>query len=350
MPVLVAPLLLLMKAAATLAAPLTPHTSFFARPEVEAWFAGDLIGGRPLTELWCASTIGALAVWTQYRTALLVTRHRVALLTALLFAFATSEWSIASRNLFPHGLTILLLSGAIYFILRAGSTPRPWVWAGLLLALAVTVRPSNAISFAVLAVYAVRSGRWRHLWLGALTLVVFGGYYLIVHHTLVPLYVKVALLPYPWFAGAAMHLFSPSRGLLIFTPLVLVSGFGAIVALRRGWCAPLPAYLVAIVALHAILIFSAWPGHGYGPRFFADVTPIFAFFWIPAIEWWREQARRPVWAAVAFCGLAAWSIFVHARGGTSVAANQWSALPRNVDEARWRVWDYSDPQFLRGLK
>jgi hypothetical protein len=348
-----------MKAAAALAAPLTPHTSFFARPEIEAWFAGDLIGGRPLTELWCASTIGALAVWTQYRVALLVTRHSVALLTALLFAFATSEWSIASRNLFPHGLTILLLSGSIYFILRAGSTPRLWVWAGLLLALAVTVRPSNVISLVVLLMLPWRGLSACHAPIhrgilralpAAAVLLAYAAYYLIVHHSLIPLYVKVALLPYPWFGGAAMHLFSPSRGLLIFTPLVLVSGFGAIVALRRSWCAPLPAYLIAIVALHAILIFGAWPGHGYGPRFFADVTPIFAFFWIPAIEWWREQARRPVWAVAAFCGLAVWSIFVHARGGTSVAANQWSALPRNVDVARWRVWDYSDPQFLRGLK
>jgi hypothetical protein len=41
---------------------------------------------------------------------------------------------------------------------------------------------------------------------------------------------------------------------------------------------------------------------------------------------------------------------VHARGATSIAANQWSALPSSVDDARWRVWDWSDPQFLRGLK
>ena len=352
-PVLVTPLLLLMKAVAALAAPLTPHTGFFARPEVAAWFAGDFIGGRPLTELWCASTIGALAVWTQYRVALLVTRRSVALIVALLFAFGTSEWSIASRNLFPHGLTTLLLSGAIYFILRARAASRLSVWAGLLLALAVTVRPSNVISFVVLMLFLWRGpsgSKTRATIPAAAVLAAYAAYYLIVHHSLIPLYVKVALLPYPWFAGAAMHLFSPSRGLLIFTPLVLVSGFGAIVALRRGWCAPLSGYLIAIVALHSILIFGAWPGHGYGPRFFADLTHIFAFFWIPAIEWWREQAPRPVWAAAAFCVLAAWSVFVHARGGASIAANQWSALPINVDRARWRVWDYSDPQFLRGLK
>jgi glucokinase len=34
---------------------------------------------------------------------------------------------------------------------------------------------------------------------------------------------------------------------------------------------------------------------------------------------------------------------------TSIAANQWSATP-NVDKAKWRVWDWSDPPFLRGLQ
>jgi hypothetical protein len=58
---------------------------------------------------------------------------------------------------------------------------------------------------------------------------------------------------------------------------------------------------------------------------------------------------RRVIAAV-FLALAGWGVFVHVHGATSIAANQWSAVPVNVDEARWRVWDWSDPQFLRGLR
>jgi hypothetical protein len=48
--------------------------------------------------------------------------------------------------------------------------------------------------------------------------------------------------------------------------------------------------------------------------------------------------------------LAGWGVFVHGHGATSIAANQWSALPVNVDTARGRVWEWSDAQFLRGLK
>ena len=351
---LVVPLLAAMKAATAIAGPLVPHTGIFARHQVAAFFRGDLLAGRPLAELWCASTIGALAVLVHYRAALLFLSGRAALSLALLFAFGTSQWSVASRNLFPQGLTVLLLGAALYLLLRAREDPRAFGWAGFVLALAFTVRPSNAIWCAAIALYvAIHERRHfgRFVLFAAPVAAVFFGYYLFVRHALIPLYVRTAINPYPAWAGAAMHLFSPSRGLFVFTPIVLAASFGAAVAWRRRWCFPLAPYLMAIAVAHTVLIAHAWPGHGYGPRFFADLTPLFMLFLIPAIEWWRDErgaARRPL--AIAFLALAAWGVFVHARGATSIAANQWSALPQNVDTARWRVWDWSDPQFLRGLK
>lgn len=114
---------------------------------------------------------------------------------------------------------------------------------------------------------------------------------------------------------------------------------------------PLPAYLAAIVVLHAFLVMTIWPGHCYGPRYFADITHLLMFFLIPAILWWQHSAGRTRTAlAIAFVVTAEWGILVHGHGATSIAANQWSALPANVDLARWRVWDWKDPQFLRGLR
>jgi len=72
---------------------------------------------------------------------------------------------------------------------------------------------------------------------------------------------------------------------------------------------------------------------------------------MPAILWWQGSAS-PLRGTLAgsFLVLAAWGAFVHVHGATSIAANQWSALPVNVDEARGRVWDWRDAQFLRGLR
>jgi hypothetical protein len=343
-----------MKIAVAVAGPLVPRTGpLFSQPMVAAFFSGDFVAGRPLVELWCAATFGAIAVWLQYRIASRFLPRRQAVWLALLFAFGTSELSIASRNLFPHGLTVLLLSAALYLALAAREEPRRIRFAGLALALAFTVRPSNAISAAVFTVYvAVYYRRYLLSFVGwALpAAVAFFTYYLVVKHSLIPLYLGFQSRC-PALAGLAMHLFSPSRGLLIFTPVFLFSVAGIMPAWRSRWCWPLTPYLAAIIVLHTVLIATFWPGHCYGPRYFADMTHLLVLFLIPAILYWREM-RRPARTVAAglFLLLAAWGVFTHGRGATSVAANQWSALPVSVDEAKWRVWDWSDPQFLRGLR
>jgi MFS superfamily sulfate permease-like transporter len=147
-----------------------------------------------------------------------------------------------------------------------------------------------------------------------------------------------------------MNLFSPSRGLLVFTPVFLFSIAGMVLAWRWRWCFPLAPYLIAILLAHSVIIAPYWPGHCYGPRYFSDMSHLFVFFLIPAILYWpKMQGHARTAAASLFLLLAVWGVFVHARGATSVAANEWSAQPVSVDDAPWRVWDWSDPQFLRGL-
>ena len=352
---LAAPLVAGLELAEAAAGPLVPRSGpLFSRPEVQAFFSGDLLRGRALTELACASFIGALTVWVIFRIGCLYLPRWRAVGLALLFAFGTSQWSVASRNLMPHGFTLLLLSGALYFFLQAQSaTPRLWI-AGALLALAFTVRPSNAISCMVLGLYTTVHLR-RHLpafLAGALPVAIgFFAYQVWVRDAWIPGYVRTALTPMPAGEGALMHLFSPSRGLLVYTPVVLLSMWGAWLAWRRNWCRPLTRWLAAIPLLHFALICAAWPGHGYGPRFTTDMMHLAVFFLIPAQLWWQTAAGAARGAlAAGFVVLALWGVWVHGRGAASLPANQWSALPQNVDTARWRVWDWRDPQFLRGLR
>ncbi len=353
--ILALPLIAVLKVLAAVVGPWVPRAGpVFSQPPVSAFFSGNFVAGHSLAELWCASTFGAITVWLQYRIAKLFLPARQALWLALLFAFGTSEWSLASRNLFQHGLSVLLLSAALYLVLLARDSPALLPYAAIPLALAFTVRPSSAISAVVLTVYvAVHYRRYlvRFILCAAPVAAAFFGYQLTVRHSFIPFYVTEHRTLYPEALGMALNLISPNRGLLIFTPVFVVSIAGMVIACRRRWCFPLVPYLIAILCLHTAVIAPIWPGHCFGPRYYSDMGHLFLLFLIPAIlEWRKMQGPARTAAACVFLALAAFGVFVHARGATSWAANQWSMFPVDVDTAKSRVWDWRDLQFLRGLK
>jgi hypothetical protein len=334
---------------------LVPRTGpLFSQPAVVAFFSGNFVSGHALAELWCASTFGAVAVWLQYQTAALFLPARLAAAYALLFAFGTSEWSIGSRNLFQHGLVVLLLSAAIYILLRARENPSRVRYAAVPLALSFAVRPWNAISVGVLTLFVLVHYRRQFipflLWAAPFALLYFG-YDLLVRHSWFPLYItRTRPEGLPWFEGLAMHLFSPSRGIFIFTPIAIIAVVGMVLSLRSRWAFPLAPYLVAIVVMHVALLSRYWPGSGYGPRFFADISHLLTLFLIPAYLYWQKLRGAPrIIAAAIFLTLAAWGVFTHGRGATSVAAQDWNLSLGNRDHALERVWDWHDPQFLHGL-
>src|SRR5713226_4042226 len=137
------------------------------------------------------------------------------------------------------------------------------------------VRPSNAIAVLLLTIFVAIHGRQYFLRYVAWSLPVsipFFAYNILVRHSPLPLYYRTGPPFSSMLPGLTMQLFSPSRGLLIFTPVFAFSLFGIAIAYRRRWIFPLAPYLAAIIVLHAIAISFWWPGHCYGSRYFADMT------------------------------------------------------------------------------
>ena len=127
--------------------------------------------------------------------------------------------------------------------------------------------------------------------------------------------------------GLAGLTVSPSRGLLIYSPIVLVAGYGAIrhgdlssIAIvristmddgrstmdDRCRCDLLLRY-VSLAAIAVLLTYSKfiawWGGHGYGPRYLTDAMPfvglLFAPGLLPIVER-RSRARLAKMAVAAF--------------------------------------------------
>jgi len=309
-----------------------------------------------------ASFLAALSCVFMYATA----RQRLpiakSLLFAGIFAFASANWSIASRALWQHGPTILCLSIALYLLSSARQNPARAALAGLPLAYSFIVRPTNAISIAVVAAYILVS--YRRF---------FGGYVLCVAIVLVPLvafnYASMGALITPLYGrhtlgitpsyppALAGNLFSPARGLFVFSPIFAVSVFGLFRALRRSSARlhDLNLYAAAIVLIHwlAISAFAHWwGGWTVGPRYMSDVVPYLAFMILPALDspgfaGQKVVARQA--GRLAFAILAAISIFAHFRSATDLRTSEWNAIPVDVDRDPRRLWDWSDLQFLRGL-
>jgi hypothetical protein len=155
----------------------------------------------------------------------------------------------------------------------------------------------------------------------------------------------------------AGNLVSPSRGLFVFVPIAALSIYGFLLKRRRGELAGLDVVVAATVCGTWIAVSCFphwWAGASYGPRFMTDVAPFVMWFLLPVFEAALPQRRSTATtqrhvgalAIVLLCAIG-WSVFVQARGAFDEDTVYWSVTPWHVDNDPGRVWDWSDPQFLR---
>ncbi len=307
-----------------------------------------------------ASLLVALSAGVMY----LVAREYLSVLYALLltatYAFATPAYSTASRMLWQHGPSMLMLSLVLLLLVRARRRPGLIPYIALPLAAAFIIRPTNSLSVLLVTAYvALHYRRYllRYLLFAALLAAPFVWINLRLYGGILPPYFAANRLGLPPTLGEALlgNLVSPGRGLFIFSPVLLLVPAGVLARARRRQLGPLEWTLIAIILLHWLVIsaFIQWTaGHSFGPRFFADVLPYMVFFLIPILEAIQTPARPAVTRA-ALLGLYGLlfvaSAVIHHRGAASPAVAGWNVSPLNVDAAPWRVWDWSDIPFLRGL-
>ncbi len=279
------------------------------------------------------------------------TRAR-ALLVALIFAFATPAWSTASRGLRQHGPTKMLLAAALLLLAKARERPLLAAFAALPLAYSYVVRPTNSLSIVVFTLYVALVHRRQlplYLGLAAAIAVPFVAYNESVYHSLLSPYYSTGRLALTTraFWVFTVNWISPSRGMLVFTPVFLFSLWGAWLTIRKG--TRLDRAVAIVILLHSIAISCtrvSWHADMcFGPRFFSDMTPFFVWFLIPTVD--RVAKSRSL--VLVFALLAGAAFAIHRRGATSWDVYNWNLTPVYIDARPSRVWDLRDIQFLRGL-
>jgi hypothetical protein len=314
-----------------------------------------------MLELLIASLFAALTVLLLYRIAREFLALLPALTLAIIFAFGTAAWSVASRALWRNGISMFVLTVALYLIVLARNKPRLIQFVSLPLAFSFTVRGTNGLSIVFITLYVLlqyRSYFWRYLLWALPVAVPFALYNLAIYQAPASPYYSVYQ---PFSAahpnlieGALGNLISPSRGLLIFSPVLILAVAGVAIKLKQRTFEKLDGALIAIIVGHWLVISDFtlwWGGWAYGPRFFIDVLPYFFYLMIPAVAALTQLRGMRKWAAVTVVILlAGFSCFVHYRGANAEEVmNEWHTWPTDLGNSSARLWDWRDPQFLRGL-
>ncbi len=305
-----------------------------------------ILGGSQMPlesfEKLAAAGLTALSVGVVFLALRAATTLPMAWFGGLAYAFGAGSFNTSSHGLWQHGPGQLMLALSLLCLVRGRTA-----LAGLPLGWAVVIRPPNLVLAVCLAGYVAvhRRRQLPGLLLAALPAVAFQFWY------------NAAYLGGPWrfsvgpngegadqwgtplWVGLSGLLFSPGRGLFLYSPVFLLSLVGIGTSLRRGgdplvrWLGLASALLLAVVSKFIIW----WGGDCFGPRYLVELTPWLVFCFYPLEPWLARSFPARVLAGV----LLALSIAANALGAYSLDAWRWSE-DLNVNEHRERLWRWTD--------
>ncbi len=260
---------------------------------LEGWTDRRLDYLARIMEKLSASLVAALSAALLY----LLMRRRApaptALLLTLAYAFGTATWVISSQGLWQHGMAQLLVVGALLLLTGPCTVPRALA-VGVLCGLIAGNRPPDVILAAALGAYGLFWAGRRAVLLAAGAALPVG--LLLLYNLGVTGYLAggygvlgrggfINFFAFDLLSGLAGLLFSPTRGLFVFSPFLLFLGLAwRIPAEDRSWRGERGLTLALCVGIALQLVLYArtdWrAGMSWGPRFLTDLLP--PLFWLLA--------------------------------------------------------------------
>jgi hypothetical protein len=303
-------------------------------------------------EKLASASIVALSVAVLYATLVQTTSGGSALAITLAYALGTSSLSTSSQALWQHGPAQLGLSVGVALLVWA-RRHSPWLagLAGFPLAFAVVCRPTNLLVSVPIAAFALIAYRRQAVLLIATASIplVFQLVYNVAYFG-DPLWSPAPVSDFRWRGQMSRTLpgllLSPSRGLFVYSPVLLFSLAGIALSLRKRGD-PLVRAIGAGVLLDLLLYarwWEWWGGGSHGPRLLADVTPLLCFAIYPCMD----LVRRSVIARAVFVVTLLWSVAAHAAGA------YWDDRSWNVKlqgaERPTILWSWTNNQLANSLR
>ena len=299
-----------------------------------------------------------------HRVLLSLKLRRTALAAVLAACLGSDLWTVGSQAAWQHAPAAFSLITAIALLISKPISRSKLILAGLATASLVACRLMDIV-FAVAIIAWFVWNDWRALlWflpapiLGGLALLgynvwffnsIVGGqarieqYHIILHGV-------SGIWSSDLLDGFCGTLFSPNRGLLVFSPWVAVAlATLAVPSVRQKLAAhSLISVLIASLIPYLMILskYSVWwGGHCFGPRYWTDAIPLFAILLAIGLE--GALARPRALASISAITVV-FSIAVQIVGAFC-SPSTWNSRPLNVDLNHNRLWDWRDSELSRCL-
>ena len=146
----------------------------------------------------------------------------------------------------------------------------------------------------------------------------------------------------PWSGdlreGLAGTLFSPNRGLFIFSPWVALAVAVLPWSIRKVPPGSLARWLMLALVPY-LFLFSKyavwWAGGSFGPRYWTDAMPVFGIMLAAGFDWAWERSRVVM---SLFAAAVVFAMAIHAIGAFCYPST-WNFYPTDIDIDHRRLWD-----------
>ena len=331
----------------------SPWSAFLAVPVYAVPLLSGVHTSRTQVLQWAritASLITALSVVVLFFALGELVPIGWAAVIAIVYAFGTTAFSVTSQAMWEHGPSALFLTLGLLFLVKGEKDESALPYGGLSFSIAVMMRYTDALIALVVALYILHKHRrilgrylllssfpaflifaYNHWYLGS---VFQTGYFQATPSAITQLRAT------PLWQGLAGVLFSPARGLFVYSPIFLLSLLGLGWIWRNG---PIFFRYLAVGMMGIIVIcskwFMWWGGYCYGPRLLADIAPLLCSLLYPL----GRIMRKRVALALSFVLLVSVSFGMNAIGAYWYNS-QWD-IQADVWKNPTRLWSWENSPF-----
>jgi len=307
----------------------------------------------------CAATLTmTLFALILYSTARMLLPPVTSFGCVLAVSLGSQVWSTCSRGMWSHNWLCVLTAAVILLLLgselkKIRQLP---ILIGLLMGVMFVCRPTAAVFIILFLLFVAFRYKFYDFLKCAVAafccLLLFMLYSWNCFNAPFPPYYMGGNGLIFGFTGMAGVLISPSRGLFLYVPLWLTVLSGVIILWDKLVSRQLTILAVGGLIMNILLIssWSCWHGgFSYGTRLLTDSVPFLGilFIFVVAAFTKMNQGRMKNVLSVLGIALIAVSILINGIGACMRTAWLWNSKPGNIDLQQERLWDWSDPQFLR---